>query len=372
MRAAGGVLPPIAAATPTARLSLERGRDLLGRRAAARGVEASLARRPTTPTTRWRPPPPRSRWASRPMPCARGCASFGGVPHRLERVAEIDGVVLRQRLQGHQRRRGGGGAALLRRRGPRDPRRLAEGGVVRGPRRARVGALRRLLPDRRGGRAARARPRARRATPGSSCAAAGGLEDAVRAAADGAGPGEVVLLAPACASFDAYRDFEAARRALPRRSWSRCGEPRCRRAQRARGASREGRARPRRAPAPPAPADRVLAAAHRDAVPARLRGGDGVQRQLDDLAAGGERRRRLLPEAHLLFGGVGPARDADASRCAGCAAAAAADARCCSRSRSAARRGAGPGRRTRGQRRAALDRRRACSRSSPRSSPSSR
>jgi UDP-N-acetylmuramoylalanine--D-glutamate ligase len=37
----------------------------------------------------------------------------------------------------------------------------------------------------------------------------GGLEDAVRAAAAAAGPGEVVLLAPACASFDAYRDFEA-------------------------------------------------------------------------------------------------------------------------------------------------------------------
>jgi UDP-N-acetylmuramoylalanine--D-glutamate ligase len=37
----------------------------------------------------------------------------------------------------------------------------------------------------------------------------GELEDAVPAAAAAAGPGEVVLLAPACASFDAYRDFEA-------------------------------------------------------------------------------------------------------------------------------------------------------------------
>jgi UDP-N-acetylmuramoylalanine--D-glutamate ligase len=35
------------------------------------------------------------------------------------------------------------------------------------------------------------------------------LADAVAAAAADAGPGEVVLLAPACASFDAYRDFEA-------------------------------------------------------------------------------------------------------------------------------------------------------------------
>jgi UDP-N-acetylmuramoylalanine--D-glutamate ligase len=36
----------------------------------------------------------------------------------------------------------------------------------------------------------------------------GDLESAVRAAAAAAEPGDVVLLAPACASFDAYRDFE--------------------------------------------------------------------------------------------------------------------------------------------------------------------
>jgi UDP-N-acetylmuramoylalanine--D-glutamate ligase len=36
-----------------------------------------------------------------------------------------------------------------------------------------------------------------------------GLAEAVHAAAAAARPGEVVLLAPACASFDAYRDFEA-------------------------------------------------------------------------------------------------------------------------------------------------------------------
>lgn len=34
------------------------------------------------------------------------------------------------------------------------------------------------------------------------------LEDAVRAAADAAEPGEVVLLSPACASFDAFENFE--------------------------------------------------------------------------------------------------------------------------------------------------------------------
>jgi UDP-N-acetylmuramoylalanine--D-glutamate ligase len=36
----------------------------------------------------------------------------------------------------------------------------------------------------------------------------GDLEAAVRAAATAAAPGDVVLLAPACASFDAYRDYE--------------------------------------------------------------------------------------------------------------------------------------------------------------------
>jgi len=36
----------------------------------------------------------------------------------------------------------------------------------------------------------------------------GGLEAAVREAARDAVRSEVVLLAPACASFDAYRDYE--------------------------------------------------------------------------------------------------------------------------------------------------------------------
>ena len=40
--------------------------------------------------------------------------TFPGVPHRLERVAEIGRRPLRQRLEGHQRRRGGRGASLVR------------------------------------------------------------------------------------------------------------------------------------------------------------------------------------------------------------------------------------------------------------------
>jgi UDP-N-acetylmuramoylalanine--D-glutamate ligase len=37
---------------------------------------------------------------------------------------------------------------------------------------------------------------------------AGDLERAVAAAREAAGPGEVVLLSPACASFDQYSDYE--------------------------------------------------------------------------------------------------------------------------------------------------------------------
>ena len=37
----------------------------------------------------------------------------------------------------------------------------------------------------------------------------GTLEQAVRRAAAAARPGEVVLLSPACASFDAFADYEA-------------------------------------------------------------------------------------------------------------------------------------------------------------------
>ena len=37
----------------------------------------------------------------------------------------------------------------------------------------------------------------------------GDLEHAVAAAAQAASSGEVVLLSPACASYDQYRDFEA-------------------------------------------------------------------------------------------------------------------------------------------------------------------
>jgi len=56
--------------------------------------------------------------------------------------------------------------------------------------------------------AAFAEVREREGVRGPEIQAAGDLETAVRAAAKAAGAGDVVLLAPACASFDQYRNFE--------------------------------------------------------------------------------------------------------------------------------------------------------------------
>ena len=62
---------------------------------------------------------------------------------------------------------------------------------------------------------ARAAARAHAAVA-SSCVDCGTLERAVRLAASVAAEGDVVLLSPACASFDQFRDYEDARRGLPR------------------------------------------------------------------------------------------------------------------------------------------------------------
>ncbi len=69
------------------------------------------------------------------------------------------------------------------------------------------------------GEAARALDRRPRRRPGDGGVDARDVRHARARRGGGRGraqPGEVVLLAPACASFDAYRDYEAARRALPR------------------------------------------------------------------------------------------------------------------------------------------------------------
>ena len=151
-----------------------------------------------------------SRWpwsaASTRDAIGRALRDFRGVAHRFEHVAEIDGVDVRERLEGDQpeRRRGGDRArstagvhAIL---GG-----SLKGGGFDGARAGGRRALPRLLPDRRGGR--RSSPRTWPAT-GVELVRCGDLERAVLEAAQRARPGEVVLLAPACASFDQYRDYE--------------------------------------------------------------------------------------------------------------------------------------------------------------------
>jgi UDP-N-acetylmuramoylalanine--D-glutamate ligase len=137
-----------------------------------------------------------------------GLASFPGIPHRLERVAEIDGVAFVNDSKATNvaaaaaalRSFDGGVHAIL-------------GGSLKGegfeslvePVVERCASCR-LIGD-AAERLERDLAPAREA--GVDVRRADGLEGAVPAAARAAAPGEVVLLAPACASFDAYRDFEA-------------------------------------------------------------------------------------------------------------------------------------------------------------------
>ena len=112
---------------------------------------------------------------------------------------------LRQRLQGDEHRSCPARADGIRRAAAPDPRRLAQGGALRRVRAGRRECQRRHgLSDRRGGRAARRRSRLReRAVPDSVT-----LERAVAEASSAPQPGEIVLLSPACASYDQFRDFE--------------------------------------------------------------------------------------------------------------------------------------------------------------------
>jgi UDP-N-acetylmuramoylalanine--D-glutamate ligase len=140
-------------------------------------------------------------------PVSEGLRTFAGVPHRLERVAERGGVLYVNDSKATNvaaasaalRSFDGGVRAIL-------------GGSLKGgsftelvePVSERCVACY-LIGDAAEsleqdlGRARDAGVELRRCE---------GLADAVRAAASDARPGEVVMLAPACASFDAYRDFE--------------------------------------------------------------------------------------------------------------------------------------------------------------------
>jgi UDP-N-acetylmuramoylalanine--D-glutamate ligase len=143
-----------------------------------------------------------------PDEIAEALETFRGLPHRLERVAELDGVAYVNDSKATNvaaataalRSFDGGVRAIL-------------GGSLKGggfaeladPVGERCVACY-LVGEAAGRLEADLEPAWTAGVAHSRCA---DLEEAVSAAAAEARPGEVVLLAPACASFDSYRDFEA-------------------------------------------------------------------------------------------------------------------------------------------------------------------
>jgi len=137
-----------------------------------------------------------------------GLRSFAGVPHRLEPVAEIGGVRFVNDSKATNvasaavglRAFDGGVHAILGGSEKDEPfaplvEPLAEG--------ARAGYLVGATAERM------ARELAPVLEAGVELHRCADLEDAVRRAAAAAAPGDVVLLSPACASFDAFENFEA-------------------------------------------------------------------------------------------------------------------------------------------------------------------
>ena len=129
-------------------------------------------------------------------------ARFRGVSHRLEWVREIRGIAFIKRLQGYQSgsaQRGLGGV------------RAADSDCGRATKPAILSVLSPLVSRRvKGlvllGEASRKIQSQLAGTAPMTRAAS--MEEAVSLAFGQADPGEVVLLAPACASFDMFRDYE--------------------------------------------------------------------------------------------------------------------------------------------------------------------
>jgi UDP-N-acetylmuramoylalanine--D-glutamate ligase len=143
-----------------------------------------------------------------PDAVAEGLRTFAGVPHRLERIAEVDGVL----YVNDSKATNVAAAVAALRAFPDSGVRVILGGSLKGGdftglaapiAEHAVGAY--LI-----GEAAEQLERDLEGVHGAeiTLVRAGDLAGAVRAATADADPGEVVLLAPACASFDAYRDFE--------------------------------------------------------------------------------------------------------------------------------------------------------------------
>jgi UDP-N-acetylmuramoylalanine--D-glutamate ligase len=137
-----------------------------------------------------------------------GLRSFGGVPHRLEPVAEIDGV----RFVNDSKATNVTSAVVGIGSFDRGVHAILGGSEKNEPFSPLVAPLREraaavyLLGDTAKRMAAELAPLAEGGVPLHRAA---DLEDAVRTASAAASPGEVVLLSPACASFDAFPNFEA-------------------------------------------------------------------------------------------------------------------------------------------------------------------
>ena len=139
---------------------------------------------------------------------AAALRSFPGIPHRLERVGERDGVLY---VNDSKATNPAAAAAALRSFGER-PVRAILGGSLKGggfdelarPVAEHCAACHLIGPA----AAELERDLAAAWSAGVERSTHAGLADAFAATAEAARPGDVVLLAPACASFDAYRDFE--------------------------------------------------------------------------------------------------------------------------------------------------------------------
>jgi UDP-N-acetylmuramoylalanine--D-glutamate ligase len=134
-----------------------------------------------------------------------GLAGFGGVPHRLEEIADLGGVLY---VNDSKATNVASAVVGLESFAPGTVHAILGGRGKRGD----YAPLARAIAERaRGayliGEAAEEMHAALAATgvPLHDC---GELEAAVAAARAAAGPGEVVLLSPACASYDQYRSFE--------------------------------------------------------------------------------------------------------------------------------------------------------------------
>lgn len=138
-----------------------------------------------------------------PPVIARTLAEFQGLEHRLEFVRELRGVAYINDSKGTNV-----GAVQKSLEGFSRPVILIAGGVDKG---ADFAALRPVVRRRvkKAVLIGQARPQLHRALEGvTTIAEANGLEEAVRVAAESAMPGDVVLLSPACASFDLFKNFE--------------------------------------------------------------------------------------------------------------------------------------------------------------------